>query len=95
MAQVPHVFAADARALAADPNVVFVDCRTPEERAVSIIPSRCTLSQGEVDGAGPGAFAGKKLVCYCTVGFRRVVSLLSKVTVVDDWRKENSERSAS
>ncbi|KAL4435940.1 hypothetical protein ABPG77_000702 [Micractinium sp. CCAP 211/92] len=49
------------------PQVVVVDCRTPEETAVSMIPG--SLTQAEFE-ARRGEMAGKTVVCYCTVGYR-------------------------
>lgn len=49
------------------PQAVVVDCRTPEEAAVSMIPGSLTQEEFE---ARRGDMAGKTVVCYCTVGYR-------------------------
>lgn len=46
---------------------VFVDVRTPEEQAVSMIPGAITQAAFEAD---PQAFAGRPIVAYCTIGAR-------------------------
>lgn len=48
-------------------EVVLVDVREPEERAVSMIPGAVTREAFEAD---PGAWAGRRVVAYCTVGYR-------------------------
>lgn len=48
-------------------DVVLVDVRAPEERAVSIIPGAVTSDEVTSD---PDAYDGKTLVAYCTVGHR-------------------------
>lgn len=70
--QVPDVNVAEVKDLVEDPSVVLVDCRTEEEQRVSIIPSRRTIPQKEVEGHTE-LYKDKKLVCYCTIGYRCVL----------------------
>lgn len=48
-------------------EVVLVDVRNPPEQKVSMIPGSITSAELEAD---PGAYAGKTLVTYCTIGHR-------------------------
>lgn len=48
-------------------EVVLVDVRNAPEQEVSMIPGSITTARLEAD---PGAFAGKTLVTYCTLGHR-------------------------
>lgn len=66
----PKVLEIDADAaiaLLADPNVVFVDVRNPEEQAVSMIP-------GAIGDKGFRAnldnYRGKRIIAYCTISYR-------------------------
>ena len=64
--RVPAVDVAEADALLAG-GAVWVDVRTPEERAVSRIPGAI---DAEVVLAQPDAYAGRVLIAYCTIGVR-------------------------
>ena len=46
---------------------VLVDTRSASERAVSTLPGAVPA---EVVEANPGAFTGKSIVAYCTIGYR-------------------------
>ena len=48
-------------------DVMLVDVRNPPEQAVSIIPGSITSTELEND---PGAYTGRTLVTYCTIGHR-------------------------
>ena len=50
-----------------DEDMVLVDVRPEEERQVSMLPGAVPLQAFEAD---PKAFAGKKVVFYCTLGVR-------------------------
>ncbi len=50
-----------------DEDLVLVDVREPQERAVSIIPGAISSEEFEKD---PSAFEGRKIVAYCTIGYR-------------------------
>ncbi|MBI4556230.1 MAG: rhodanese-like domain-containing protein [Candidatus Hydrogenedentes bacterium] len=66
--EVPEVSVEEALALRdKDPNVVFVDVRTPEEIAVSVIPNAITKETFEADR---NAYRSKTIIPYCTVGSR-------------------------
>lgn len=55
------------RAVADDPAAVWIDAREPAEIAVSTLPGALPLSEVQRD---PEAFAGRRLVVYCTIGHR-------------------------
>jgi rhodanese-related sulfurtransferase len=62
---VPYVVARDLVAMTAGAPI-YVDVRSPAERAVSVIPGAITLDQlGSVYQAKP-----REIVVYCTVGYR-------------------------
>ena len=48
-------------------RIVLVDVRTPQERAVSIIPN--AISKDDFESA-PAQYAGRTVVTYCTIGYR-------------------------
>ena len=48
-------------------SIVYVDCRTPRERAVSTLPGAVTPQEL---GADPERYAGTDWVVYCTIGYR-------------------------
>ncbi|PCJ58244.1 MAG: hypothetical protein COA73_10045 [Candidatus Hydrogenedentota bacterium] len=50
-----------------DNNVVIVDVREPEERAVSTLPGALSKSEFEEQEE---ELKGKKVVVYCTIGYR-------------------------
>jgi len=62
---VKRISVAKAKALQKDGEAVFVDARSEEERAVSVIPGSVPASEFD-----PGAAPGKKVVTYCTIGYR-------------------------
>lgn len=56
-------------AKALDPDdILFVDVRTPEEQAVSMIPGAITAEAFRDDPVGHGA--GRLVVAYCTISYR-------------------------
>lgn len=63
--EVTEVRAEDVVAGSAD--VVWVDVRSPEERAVSVLPGAIPAERVEAD---PAAWRGRHLVAYCTIGYR-------------------------
>ena len=66
--EVPSVTAEVALAqLKAGQAPVFVDARTEAGRAVSVLPGAVAAEAVEAD---PGAYRGKELVVYCTIGYR-------------------------
>lgn len=64
--EVPDVSVEEFLALPGD-AVVLVDVRESEERAVSTIPGAVSRETFEAD---PGAWKGRRVVTYCTVGYR-------------------------
>jgi rhodanese-related sulfurtransferase len=54
-------------AIADDPAAVRIDARDPAEMAVSTLPGALPLADVERD---PAAFAGRRLVVFCTIGHR-------------------------
>lgn len=53
--------------LLSDPDVLFVDVRTPKEQAVSMIPGAITDTQftDQLDH-----YRGKRVIAYCTISYR-------------------------
>lgn len=65
---VPRISAEEAlAAVEKGEPIVFVDVRTAAEGDVSIIPGAVALAQVEQQA---DAYKGKRLVAYCTIGFR-------------------------
>ncbi len=64
---VPTVSPAQVQGMLKDDRVVLVDARTPEERAVSVIPG--SISKEQFD-AHRDSYAHRKVVAYCTIGYR-------------------------
>ncbi len=64
---VPGLDVARIRNLHEDGSIVFIDTRTPEERAVSTLPGAITV---EAYLEHPDRYAGRVAVAYCTVGYR-------------------------
>ena len=64
--QVADIAPAEALALPAG-EAVFVDARTDAARAVSSLPAAVTEAAFLAD---PARFAGKKVIVYCTIGYR-------------------------
>ena len=50
-----------------DANLVILDCRSEPEQAVSVLPGAISKDDFESD---PQKFAGRKVVVYCTIGYR-------------------------
>lgn len=61
------ISASEARELFDQGKVVFIDVRTPEEQAVSMLPGAFTENEFLKD---PDAFQDKIAVAYCTIGYR-------------------------
>ena len=66
----PGIKEIDAEAaieLLSDPDVVFVDVRSPKEQAVSMIPGAITDTQfmDQLDH-----YRGKRVIAYCTISYR-------------------------
>lgn len=59
-----------------EPNQVIIDCREPEERKVSTIPSALSISDAEHKiqelqrQVGDAGSERLNVVCYCTIGLR-------------------------
>ena len=66
-AGVEEIDASAAIELVGNPEAVFVDVRSPEEQAVSMIPGAIT---SEVFLADPDRFRGQRIIAYCTISFR-------------------------
>jgi sodium/bile acid cotransporter 7 len=64
---VESVTPSQLRTLETEGDTVLVDVRTPEERAVAVIPR--SISQDEFE-ARAEEYTGKKIVAYCTIGYR-------------------------
>jgi rhodanese-related sulfurtransferase len=62
---VPSVSPSDV--MEADDDIVLVDVRTPEEQAVSMLPGAITQEAFE---ARQSDYEGKRIVTYCTIGYR-------------------------
>ncbi|GLC54207.1 hypothetical protein PLESTB_000834900 [Pleodorina starrii] len=52
------------------PAPLLVDVRTPAEQQVSMLPGPDAVTQREFEERGPEAFRGRRIVCYCTAGYR-------------------------
>ena len=63
----PTMTVDEAHALQQEGNAVLVDVRSPEEQAVSMIDSAVTADAFTERTA---EYQGKKVVTYCTVGYR-------------------------
>jgi rhodanese-related sulfurtransferase len=84
-ADFPDVTEARAATLVADPaGVVWVDVRPPVERAISTIPGAVPAEEIEAD---PAAWSGRRLVAYCTVGYRS--GRWAKARAADGLQVEN------
>ncbi|GLC34079.1 hypothetical protein PLESTF_000171800 [Pleodorina starrii] len=68
-AQVLHDWLLQAQASEA-PAPLLVDVRTPAEQQVSMLPGPDAVTQREFEERGPEAFRGRRIVCYCTAGYR-------------------------
>lgn len=67
LTDVAEIAPADALALWRAGDAVFIDARTDGERAVSTLPGAVTETAFLAD---PARFAGKKVIIYCTIGYR-------------------------
>lgn len=65
-------------------DVVLVDVRTPEERAVSTLPGAITLDELR---EGESVYRGRPVVTYCTVGARSGVAAGDLLS--EGWQVEN------
>jgi sodium/bile acid cotransporter 7 len=64
---VADISPAGAMALHQEGKVVFVDTRTPEERAVSTLPEAVSA---ETFRENPNRFSDRVVVAYCTISYR-------------------------
>ena len=64
---VPEVTASELAVLLEDDEVVLVDVREANERAVSTIPGALTREQFKARGE---TLRGRRVVTYCTIGYR-------------------------
>jgi rhodanese-related sulfurtransferase len=67
--QGPWIKAAELKAILADTNLILVDVRQPAEQEVSMLPHALDTYQF-ADGYRHGIPPGKRLVLYCTIGYR-------------------------
>ncbi|PNH03371.1 hypothetical protein TSOC_010597 [Tetrabaena socialis] len=51
-------------------TLLLVDVRTQPEQQVSMLPGPHTLTQQQFEERGPEAFRGRRIICYCTAGYR-------------------------
>lgn len=65
----PWIKAAELKAMIEDTNLILVDVRQPAEREVSMLPHALDTYQF-ADGYRHGIPPGKRLVLYCTIGYR-------------------------
>lgn len=65
--EVPEMTVDELQARRDDEELVLVDVRQPQERAVSMIPGAIASEELEAD---PERFRDRKLVTYCTIGHR-------------------------
>ncbi len=65
----PWIKAAELKAMIEDTNLILVDVRQPAEREVSMLPHALDTYQF-ADGYRHGIPSGKRLVVYCTIGYR-------------------------
>ncbi|HKP96061.1 MAG TPA: rhodanese-like domain-containing protein [Fibrobacteria bacterium] len=66
---VPLIKAAELKAILEDTNLVLIDVRQPREQEVSMLPHALTTA-GFAEKFRHGIPAGKRLVVYCTIGYR-------------------------
>ncbi len=64
---VESVTPSEFRTLEAEGDTVLVDVRSPKERAVAVIPGSVSKEEFE---AHAEEYSGKKIVAYCTIGYR-------------------------
>jgi sodium/bile acid cotransporter 7 len=62
-----EVLAKDLSTSGVGEDTILVDVREPEERAVSRIPGSISKEDFE---ANPESYKGKRVVAYCTIGYR-------------------------
>jgi rhodanese-related sulfurtransferase len=65
----PWIKAAELKAILEDTNLILVDVRKPAEQEVSMLPHALDTYQF-ADGYRHGIPPGKRLVLYCTIGYR-------------------------
>jgi len=78
-----------AKELSADPPVVVLDCRTPEEREVARIPGSILVPMDEVSSRREEleAYLDRRVVVYCHRGRRsfQVTAFLRQQGFSDVW----------
>ena len=67
--QGPLIKAAELMKILDDTNLVLIDVRQPKEQDVSMLPHALTTA-GFAEKFRKGIPAGKRLVVYCTIGYR-------------------------
>jgi rhodanese-related sulfurtransferase len=67
--QGPWIKAADLKAILGDTDLILVDVRQPAERLVSMLPDALDTYRF-ADKYRHGIPPGKRLVLYCTIGYR-------------------------
>lgn len=65
----PWIKAAELKSILEDTNLILVDVRKPAEQEVSMLPHALDTYQF-ADGYRHGIPPGKRLVLYCTIGYR-------------------------
>ena len=65
--EVPELTAEQLQQRRTEGDLIIVDVRNPDERAVSMIPGAITTEQFEADRE---AYQGRSVVTYCTIGHR-------------------------
>lgn len=66
--EVPDITVRQLTSLSEFKNAILVDVRTPEERAVSLIPE--AISEDSLQLLPESALSGTPIIVYCTIGIR-------------------------
>lgn len=85
---VPALKAADLKRIIDDTGLVLIDVRQPREQEVSMLPHALTTAEF-AEKFRHGIPAGKRLVVYCTIGYRSGKYLLELAK--QNIRAENLE----
>jgi len=85
---VPNVDAGTLKERLANEDLVLVDVRTPDERAVSMLPGAITSDEFESRAA---ELEGSAVVTYCTIGYRS--SSYAQRLIREGWNASNLEGS--
>lgn len=65
----PLIMATELKRIIDDTNLVLIDVRQPKEQEISMLP-RALTTTGFAERFRRGIPAGKRLVVYCTIGYR-------------------------